>query len=116
MLLSLLSLLSLIYNFVKITLYSGLGFGILGLCFGTTLELVEAMVEIKAMINNLLFTQYNLHFIDCFNYFIKYIFDSCYSIIWFGFVFFIIGLLLPLIILNLIILYFINKYNQYFPK
>ena len=116
MLLSLLSLLSLIYNFVKITLYSGLGFGILGLCFGIILELVEVIVEIKAMVNNLIFIQYNSHFIDRFNYFIKYIFDTCYSIMWYGFVFFIIGLLLPSIILNLIILYFINKYNQYFSK
>jgi len=107
-------LLSLIYNFVKITLYSGFGFGILGLCFGTILELIEAMVQIKAMINNIMFTQYNC--VDYFNYFIKYIYTACYSISWFGFVFFIVGLLLPSIILNLIILYFINKYNQYFSK
>jgi len=106
----LLCLLSLIYNFVKITLYSGFGFGIFGVCFGIILELVDATVEIKAMINDLTFTQY--HCIDYFNYFIKYIYTAFYSIIRFGFVFFIIGLLLPSIAFTLIILYFVNKYNQ----
>ena len=68
-------------------------------------------------IETMLFTVTHLDFTKKFSpYFIEYIFTVGYSIIWFGFVFFIVGLLLPSIVSILTILYLINKYNQYFGK
>lgn len=109
-------LLSLMYNFTKISLYSGIGLGILGLVFGIIHELVEAMVWIKSTLNNITIIQYNLYCINFYDYFIEYIFTVGYSIIWFSFVFIIVGLLLPSIVSILTTLYLINKYNQYFGK
>lgn len=102
----------LLYNFVKISAYSGIGLGIFGLLYGIGYGFMEASEEIKSPKYQQII-QYNPFYVNYYNYFIKYISSITYSSLWFNRIFFIIGLLLPSILSMMSILYFINKFNQY---
>lgn len=101
----------LLYNFVKISFYSGIGLGIFGLIYGIGLGFVETSEEIKSLKYHSII-QYNPFYVNYYNYFIKYISSITNSMLSFNRIFFIIGLLLPSMILIISILYFVNKFNQ----
>lgn len=105
-------LLNSIYNFGKISFYFGVVFGISGLVYGIIYGLIEATNKIKSYHPSII--QYNSFYINYYNYLIEYVNSIIYSIGFFGIISFIVGLVLPSIVSFLTILYFINKYNQYF--
>lgn len=105
-------LLNLIYNFVKISFYLGFVSGIFGVVFGIMHGLIEATNKIKSYHPAII--QYNPFYINYYNYLIEYVNSISYSIEFFGTISFIIGVILPSIVSILTVLYFINKYNQYF--
>lgn len=104
----------LFYYFIRISFYFGLGTGLFGLYIG----IIESWYKIAYMIN-VSYTTVNVYptinnykescisiyncFIECVNF-----------IAYFTAGFFVGGLVIPSCILFLIILYFINKYNQYY--
>lgn len=105
-------LLNLIYNFCRISFYLGFISGIFGVFFGIIYGFIEATNKIKSYHPAII--QYNPFYINYYNYLIEYVNSISYSIVFFGTISFIVGLVLPSIVLILTVLYLINKYNQYF--
>lgn len=108
-------LFNLIYNYVIITFYSGILFGILGLIVGIIQGFIEATNKINCL-HYYLIIVYNPFYINYCNYFIEYTKSISYSMTIFGIIFFISGFIFPFFILFLAILYIINKYNYYSNK
>jgi hypothetical protein len=97
---------NLINNFIKISFYSGLGFGLLGFF----ISIIECWYKAT---NRILPIQieYNQLYINYYNYFVEYI----ESILFFTSIFFVGGFVCPLSIVVLSILtiiYFINRQTK----
>jgi len=102
-------LLKLICNFIKISFYFCIGFGILGIIYGIINGENISTKKIKSYYP--VSIHYNPFYINYYNYSTEYVNSISYSIVYFGIISFIIGLVLPSGILFLTISYFINKYN-----
>jgi hypothetical protein len=91
---------NLINNFIKISFYSGIGFGL----FGLFISIIECWYKATNTRYPILIEYNQLHI----NYFIEYIESILFLII----IFFIGGFVFPLCMLILTILYFINRQTK----
>lgn len=94
-------MISVLFYFIKISHLVGLVFGLLGMGIG----LIRGYSDANQTINSYhpTYTQLKPFYINYYNYMVEYINEICYWLTMFSLIFYLIGFILPTIILILLI-------------